>query len=598
MNRMTITEQTHVAAVSIRNQYDPGATAAVMAMRGSLTTAQTISLTAVIALALAYLLPGLIGHDPWKPDEAYVFGSIYHMLQTGDWVVPNVAGEPFMEKPPLFHLVGAALATLISPLFRLHDGARLASGLFVALALIAVGWSARRSWGDGYGRGAVLLMLSCLGLVANAHMMIPDLALTAGFAIAVAGFVACQRALRWSGLLLGTGAGIAFLAKGLIGPGVIGIATVVLPIIFREWRNRSYLRQLKWAALAVLPWLTIWPMALYLRSPDLLQVWFWDNNVGRFVGFSVPYLGAASSPGFWWKTYPWFLFPGWLFAALAFWTWRRAAWRQPAVQIGITLTTIMALVLGISASARAIYSLPMVVTLAFVGAGSFHEIPRWIERALAFLGIALGSVGITVFWLVWGFLVTADHAPNWPWLGRWLPLDFVLPVSATAVATAAGLTIGTVTFVVMTWKSHARGLAIWCASLTIVWGLAATLWLPWIDAAKSYRAMYQSMKLALPSEISCMGSRGLGDSERAMLDYVLDIKTQRGELGRGARCNVLLVQSIASNLPRVPGGMVLAWSGNRPGDGHERFNLYISTTRVVAVVGTTNAESTRIGAAP
>ncbi len=583
MSSMTITEHAGVAAVSLCNQIDPGATAAVAATRGSRTTAQTIPLTLVIVLALAYLLPGLIGHDPWKPDEAYVFGNIYHVLQTGDWVVPNVAGEPFMEKPPLFNLVAAALATLVSPLLPLHDGARLASGLFVALALIAVGWSTRRSWGDGCGRGAVLLMLSCLGLLVPAHMMIPDLALTAGFAIALAGFVACQRTLRWSGLLLGTGAGMAFLAKGLIGPGVIGIAAVALPIIFREWRNRSYLRQLKWAALAALPWLTIWPMALYLRSPYLFQVWFWDNNIGRFIGFSVPYLGAASEPGFWWKTYPWFLFPTWLFAALALWTWRRAAWRQPAVQIGITLTTIMALVLGISASARATYSLPMVVTLAFVGAGALHEIPRWIERALAFLGISLGAAAITFFWLVCAFLVTAHHAPNWPWLGRWLPLDFVLPVSAIAVAAATALTFGAVAFVVMTRKSQARGLAIWCASLTIAWGLAATLWLPWIDAAKSYRTMYQSMKLALPPEITCMASRGLGESERAMLDYILGIRTQRLEIAPDERCDVVLVRSIAPNLPRAPGGMVLAWSGHRPGDARERFNLYISSTRVASL---------------
>ena len=28
-------------------------------------------------LCLAWLLPGLIAHDPWKPDEAYTFGVVY-----------------------------------------------------------------------------------------------------------------------------------------------------------------------------------------------------------------------------------------------------------------------------------------------------------------------------------------------------------------------------------------------------------------------------------------------------------------------------------------------------------------------------------------
>jgi TonB family protein len=35
-----------------------------------------------------------------------------HILQTGDWVVPTLAGEPFMEKPPAFFVTAAAFASL------------------------------------------------------------------------------------------------------------------------------------------------------------------------------------------------------------------------------------------------------------------------------------------------------------------------------------------------------------------------------------------------------------------------------------------------------------------------------------------------------
>jgi 4-amino-4-deoxy-L-arabinose transferase-like glycosyltransferase len=575
---MTIAELRSVKAVRFGCQTLPYTIALPRQGVVARTTAHTIPLALVVALVLAYLLPGLIGHDPWKSDEAYTFGNVYYLLQTGDWVVPHVAGEPFMEKPPLFHLVAAILAKLAAPVLPLHDGARLASGLFVAFALIAVGWSARRSWGKGYGRGAVLLMLSCVGLLVHAHMMLTDLALTAGFAIAMAGFVACRIPLRWGGLLLGTGAGMAFLSKGLIGPGVIGATALVLPVAFQEWRNRSYFLQLRLAFLAALPWLTIWPVLVYLRSPELFQIWFWDNNIGRFIGFSVPHLGAAKESGFLWKTFPWFLFPIWLVVALVFWKWRRDAWRQPAVQIGITLSAIFCLVLWASASARAIYLLPMVATLALVGAGAFQEIPSRIERAFAFMGIALGSVAIVFFWLVWASMVTGGHAASWRWLGRWLPLEFVLPVSASTVAAATLLTSGAILFVVMTWKNKPRGLAVWCASVTITWGLIATLWLPWLDAAKSYREMFQTMAFALPSEVNCVARRNLGESERALLDYVLGIKTQREEVSPGIQCNVLLVQSTAERIPSVTDDMELAWSGNRQNDSHERFFLYVSST--------------------
>ena len=51
-------------------------------------------------LCAAWILPGLIGHDPWKPDEAYTFGLVYHVLQGGGWIVPMLAGIRRMRRLP------------------------------------------------------------------------------------------------------------------------------------------------------------------------------------------------------------------------------------------------------------------------------------------------------------------------------------------------------------------------------------------------------------------------------------------------------------------------------------------------------------------
>ena len=48
-------------------------------------------------LCIVWLLTGLVGHDPWKPEEAYSFGVVYSMLQGGNWLVPMLAGEPFLS---------------------------------------------------------------------------------------------------------------------------------------------------------------------------------------------------------------------------------------------------------------------------------------------------------------------------------------------------------------------------------------------------------------------------------------------------------------------------------------------------------------------
>jgi len=84
---------------------------------------------ALLAFCLTWMVLGLIGHDPWKPDEAYTFGLVYHIVHSGDWVVPTLAGEPFIEKPPLFFVTAALFAKALGRWMPLHDAARLAYGV-------------------------------------------------------------------------------------------------------------------------------------------------------------------------------------------------------------------------------------------------------------------------------------------------------------------------------------------------------------------------------------------------------------------------------------------------------------------------------------
>ena len=69
----------------------------------------------VALVCAAWIVPGLIGHDPWKPDEAYSFGLVLSLMEGRDWVVPLLAQEPFMEKPPIYYLTAALSATSYLP---------------------------------------------------------------------------------------------------------------------------------------------------------------------------------------------------------------------------------------------------------------------------------------------------------------------------------------------------------------------------------------------------------------------------------------------------------------------------------------------------
>src|SRR4051812_36360797 len=129
---------------------------------GTRTPLKTALFLLVVA---AWMLPGLIGHDPWKADEGLVFGAVMEILRTGDWVVFHIAGEPYAEKAPLFLWTAAALAKVLGGILPLHDAARLASGLFVAVTLGALSLAALEAAGERSMRVAVLLFLGCMGLL-------------------------------------------------------------------------------------------------------------------------------------------------------------------------------------------------------------------------------------------------------------------------------------------------------------------------------------------------------------------------------------------------------------------------------------------------
>jgi hypothetical protein len=129
-----------------------------------------------LLVCFAWLLPGLVGHDPWKADEAVAFGAVSEMLRTGDWSRFSIAGEPFTGEAPLFLWTAAAFAKALGGMLPLHDAARLAAGFYVGATLGLLSAAAWELMGERAVRMSVLLFIGCLGLLIRAHEMIADLA--------------------------------------------------------------------------------------------------------------------------------------------------------------------------------------------------------------------------------------------------------------------------------------------------------------------------------------------------------------------------------------------------------------------------------------
>ncbi len=524
----------------------------------------------VIALCTLWTLLGLVGHDPWKPDEAYGFGLVYSILQGGDWVIPMLAGEPFMEKPPFYYLTAAALAQLFSGLLPLHDGARLASGLYMGLALVFTGLTGRELWGKGYGRITALIMIACLGLVVRTHQLITDTALLAGVAIALYGLALAPRIPVVAGIIIGSGLGIGFMSKGLFEPGVIAITALLLPLLSSAWRTRRYVICLVIAFITALPWLTIWPILLYQRAPELFTEWLWINNLGRLTG-TTPLL-ASHEPAYYVTILPWFAWPA---LPLALWALWRHNWKEgliPAIALPLTAFLVILVILSTAVTARDVYALPLLPPLAVLATAAVNSLRRGAANSLDWFSVMTFSLIAGLLWLGWYATLTGHPAEVAHWFDKRQP-GYVAHFNGLTLLPAMALSAVWLVVVMRIKRSALRGIVNSALGITLVWGLLATIWLPWLDADKSYRAMIVSMQGSLPAHYNCIGSKQLGEPQRALLHYFAGIITLREEIDDN-HCELKLIQSNA-DLPEHPGpGWKQIWQGRRQGDNKELFALF------------------------
>lgn len=524
------------------------------------------------ALCVLWILPGLIGHDPWKPDEAYSFGLVYHILQTGDWVVPTLAQEPFMEKPPLYFLAAAAFAKALGGLVPLHDAARLASGAFMALTFVFTALAGRELYGSR-GWLAVLLLLGSIGLVERAHAMITDVGQLTGFALAVYGLALSLRRPILGGLLLGTGAGLAFMTKGLLGPGCLGLLSLLLPAIAPRWRTRGYVATLAIAAVAAVPWLVVWPLALWQRSPELFREWFWVNNFGRFLGDNV--LGPASEPWYYLLVLPWYALPSWPLAAWAVWCGRRELRRDPGLHLPLAAILVILVVLSVAQQGRELYAMPILAPFALLAVPGLFQLRRGGANAFWSFALVFFPLVAAVLWFYWVALDLNVPARLHNHLLRMRP-GYSPTFDLFKFAVALGYSAVLVWVLTRIKRSPERPLIAWSTGVTIAWGLLAVLFLRYFDSENSYRAVVVNVARALPPQTECISARNLGEPQRALFHYMGGIITYRDEVpARRRDCNVLLIQGFRSNIQPPPeGDWRLLWEGARPGDNRELFRLY------------------------
>ncbi|TKI03385.1 glycosyltransferase family 39 protein [Martelella alba] len=576
---------------------------------------------AAYLLITAYFLIGIFGRFPWKADEPYSFAIVWNILVRGEWLVPYVAGDPFLEKPPLMYWLGALFAKAL-PALPPHESSRLAVVACLVLTVGALRWGALtlyrercvRQWAgeasstlSAWRLTALALLAGMPGLAEHAHKFTADLGQLAGAALAVAALASASaryapnpeahvagRVLR-NGLLFGVGTGIALLSKGLLLAGIAGLALAACVAALPRFR-RVAVGFIAAAALGALPFALPWPLLLYCEDPYLFSQWFWVNNIGRFAGFTA--LGGHDNPfanrllslvalGA----------PATVLMMIALWRGmsplsglgrrvRRLCLHRPAyTAVGLFVVSGLATLLS-SASMRDIYLLPIMPALALA---TLPMAVRWQYRRRWPAVLVDLTVGLLLTVIIATWLSLEYNGQPGLLYRLWPGLDRRLPVPFTSNTGCLGLLAPVV--VILAWWRVIRGrregriFLHWAAGLATLWCVALLLLLPWLDAARSYRETFSPLR-SLTGQCACLATDGLGESELGMLHYVAGLRGVRiyaGWSGDGDgvtlnpaadACDWLLVQDSRACPQRiVADGWREIWRGHRPAD-HNGFVLY------------------------
>jgi len=519
---------------------------------------------ALAAMLAFYVLAGLFGRDPWKGEDAIHIGVAWHMLHTGDWLAPELAGRLF-HAPPLYYWSAALTGHLFGWLLPAHDAMRLASGFWVMLALVGLYYAGRELYGRDSAAASPLLLAGCLGLILHAHDAQPMLIAVASYSGAIGALAATGRRPRLAGLFYGLS-----VAACLLGAGVAATLPLLAMLPLVCWLSPQRIKAMQTlliglfiAALLAASWLLI----LFSQQPERFHAWL----AMEFAPLMKPFL--FSSLGRFLAMLPWFAFPA---LPLALWTlWsRRQQLAAPAQWLPLAFLLLTLPILALAYRPGEIPALLLLPPLALLATPGALTLRRGAANAFDWFAMTTFSLFSAIVWLCWSAM-----ALGWParlaeravvlrpgFVGQFSLSDFLIGLAAS---------LWWVWLILTAPRSPYRSLTHWTLGFTTLWLLMATLILPWFDYGGSYRPVAQAVAAALPKERGCLAERGLSHGQRASLAYFSRIEPAAYDSEAGKACDWLLLVGETPADQTPPGSdWKRVWEGFRPGDRHKKFVLF------------------------
>jgi hypothetical protein len=526
--------------------------------------AQRLPRVALLLLCAAYVIPGLVGRDPWKSADITAFGYMIAMAEGRvSWLAPTVGGMP-IDTALLPHWLGAAFIRLL-PWFDPSFAARLPFALLLALTMLLTwyttfqlartqaaqpvpfafgGEASAVDYARALADGALLALISTLGLLQLGHETTPELAQLFAATLYMWGLAVAP--LRTWRARIAVVASLSLLAAS--GAPTMAVAMGVLGAIVCVRSSHADAR-------ALTPWVIASAMLAALVAQVLGQ---WSLRLGmRADSAQALQLG---------RLFLWFMWPSWLLALWTLWRWRHHFMHR---HIAVPLTSVVVALVACIAMGGSDRALMLALPgLAVLAAFALPTMQRSLSSAIDWFSVFFFSGCAVYGWVYYAAMQTGVPAKA---LANVIKLAPGFTPRFGPIALVAALA-GTIAWLwLVRWRTGRHQHALWkslvipASGVALCWLLVMTLWLPPLDYARSYRPWVERVARHVPRN-ACIAAPGLGRAPVAALEYHGGWRVDGRPDASLERCQFLLLAGPAARPAAAPPGWVYVTSERRPTD--------------------------------
>ncbi|SSY80971.1 ArnT family glycosyltransferase [Alysiella crassa] len=516
----------------------------------------------LMLLVFAWLWPGVFSHDLWNPQEPALYAVI---SENSHPFLPTLHGEPYFQAAPIYVWVAAWCRYLLTPhIMDMYAATRFATVLFTVIGLTANGMAAYRFLGKSHGRSTVLILIGSAGLLSMGHFIGTMSVAFASIGLILWGFASLNRQVVWASILMGIGTLLLAQSMGWLIAGCL-IWLALLVGLTPQWRNVRYFTTLLGALAIVVPLAILQFIVLYHLNS---HAWtdYWQNHLfGAYGGLQK--IHFKINIVYYFKNLLWFAFPAYPLAAWTLYRMRGAFFQTRwGILAGVWLTIFGAL-LAVSPSPYQDNLIILLPILAIIGAAQLDNLRRGVAAFLNWFGImafGLMSVFLWIGFVAINYGFPAKLAERAAYFSPFYIRDIdPMPMIVALLFTPAWI------FAITRKRIRGRqAVSNWASGMTLAWALLLTLFLPWLDAAKSYRPIVQQMHNQLPPHFSgCLNIHpNHTAAQLAWREYgKFPIKSNG--------CTYTLIQYNPRNTAAPVADKQIIWQGKRPRQKTEAFVL-------------------------